>query len=405
MAHKGIGSQLSSWIFDRIHRSTIVFNDAREDPVLDRVALNLQPEDRMLVITSAGCNVLDYLLCGVQHIDAVDLNPLQNALLELKIAGIRSLDYATFFEMFGKGRLDTIHGLYREKLRSQLTPAARAFWDRKIGLFDGRGNGGSFYFSGPCGRFARWINVYIDSCVRLRPQIEALFLCSTLSEQKAMYEQSIREPFWGRFMRWLAGRDLTLALLGVPPAQRRQIERGFPGGVSAFIQSRLDNVFTKIPLVDNYHWRIYLFGRYTPECCPEYLKPDSFERLKAGAVDRVAIHTDSVSRFLARVETPIHKFVLLDHLDWLADKDNPELIQEWQAIVDCAAANARVIWRSGGLETDFVNRVQVEMNGERVEMGSLLVYQPELARALHERDRVQTYGSFYIAELQRGSGR
>jgi len=206
-------------------------------------------------------------------------------------------------------------------------------------------------------------------------------------------------------MRWLAGRDLTLALLGVPPAQRRQIERGFPGGVSAFIQSRLDNVFTKIPLVDNYHWRIYLFGRYTPECCPEYLKPDSFERLKAGAVDRVAIHTDSVSRFLAGVETPIHKFVLLDHLDWLADKDNPELIQEWQAIVDCAAPNARVIWRSGGLETDFVNRVQVEVSGNQVEMGNLLVYQPELARALHERDRVQTYGSFYIADLHRRSDR
>ena len=403
MARKGIGSQLSSWIFDRIHRSTIVFNDAREDPVLDRVALDLRAEDRMMVITSAGCNVLDYLLCGVQHIDAVDLNPLQNALLELKIAGIRSLDYATFFEIFGRGRMDAIHVLYREKLRSQLTPAAREFWDRKIGLFDGSGNGGSFYFSGPCGRLARWINIYIDSYVRLRPEIEALFLFSTLAEQKTTYERSIRDKFWGRCMRWVAGRDLTLAMLGVPPAQRRQIERGFPGGVSAFIQSRLDNVFTKIPLVDNYHWRIYLFGRYTPECCPEYLKPDNFERLKAGAVDRVAIHTDSVSRFLARVKTPISKFVLLDHLDWLVDKDNPELIREWQAIVDCAAPNARVIWRSGGLETDFVNRVRVEVGGSQVEMGHLLDYHTDLARALHERDRVQTYGSFHIAEFRRDS--
>ena len=403
MTRKRAGPQVSNWIFDRIHRSTIVFNDCREDPLLDRMALDLRAEDRMMVITSAGCNVLDYLLCGVQHIDAVDLNPLQNALLELKVAGIRSLDYATFFEIFGMGRIASIHVLYREKLRSQLTPTSRQFWDREIGLFDGSRNGGSFYFSGPCGRLARWINIYIDSYVRLRPEIDTLFKCSTVSEQKSLYERSIRDKFWSPFLRWIAGRDLTLAMLGVPPTQRRQVERGFPGGVSAFIQSRLDNVFTKIPLMDNYHWRIYLFGCYSPECCPEYLKPDNFERLKTGAVDKLAIHTDSVSRFLARVEMPINKFVLLDHLAWLADKDNQELIREWQAIVDCAAPNARVIWRSGGLETDFVNRVQVEVGGSQVEMRHLLDYHTDLANALHEKDRVQTYGSFYIAEIMKNS--
>jgi len=64
-----------------------MFNDAREDPRIDRIALQLCPSDRLMVITSAGCNVLDYLLAGVEHIDAVDINPFQNALLELKIAG------------------------------------------------------------------------------------------------------------------------------------------------------------------------------------------------------------------------------------------------------------------------------------------------------------------------------
>ena len=79
------------------------------------------------------------------------------------------------------------------------------------------------------------------------------------------------------------------------------------------------------------------------------------------------------------------------------------LTNQWQAIVDCAAPNARVIWRSGGLETDFVNRVRVEVGGSQVEMGHLLDYRPDLARALHERDRVQTYGSFHIAEFRRDS--
>jgi len=244
------------------------------------------------------------------------------------------------------------------------------------------------------------INFYIDSCVGLRPEIKKVFSCQDISEQSSLYQKSIRSKFWGRTMRWIAGRNLTLALLGVPPAQRRQIERGFPGGVSAFIQSRLDNVFMKTRLIENYHWRIYLFGSYTRECCPEYLKPNNFKKLKDGLVDHVSIYTGSVANFLLQGGEPINKFVLLDHLDWLADRNNPELTVEWQAIVNRSARDARVIWRSGGLETDFVNRVQVQSNGKTTTMGELLHYDKDLAGELHELDRVQTYGSFFIADLR-----
>lgn len=400
MVNKPSGSRFGNYAFDWIHRSTIVFNDAREDPAIDRIALDLKSNDRMLVITSAGCNVLDYLLCGVEHIDSVDLNPLQNALLELKIAGIRKLDYDEFFKIFGKGCHEKINSIYRDKLRAELSLRSRNFWDRKIKLFSGRGNGGSFYFSGPCGRFSRIINFYIDYCVGLRSEVESIFACRDLLEQKQIYEHSIRDKFWGRLIRWVANRDLTLAMLGVPPAQRRQIERGYSGGISAFIQSRIENVFTKIPLIDNYHWRIYLFGAYTEDCSPEYLKPQNFERLKSGLVDRVSIHTGSVAEFLSYPGRAINKFVLLDHLDWLSDEGNPELTNEWQAIVDRSAEDARVIWRSGGLNTDFVNRVKIRYKDRAIEMGDLLAYDCSLASKLHPRDRVQTYGSFYIADIK-----
>jgi S-adenosylmethionine-diacylglycerol 3-amino-3-carboxypropyl transferase len=46
----------------------------------------LRDQDNLLVITSAGCNVLDYTLTGPRRILAVDANPRQNALLELKFA-------------------------------------------------------------------------------------------------------------------------------------------------------------------------------------------------------------------------------------------------------------------------------------------------------------------------------
>ncbi len=71
------------------------------------------------MITSAGCNALDYLLAGAGHVDCVDLNPRQNALLELKVAGIRNLEFDDFFQMFGLGRWEAATSAYRSELREE----------------------------------------------------------------------------------------------------------------------------------------------------------------------------------------------------------------------------------------------------------------------------------------------
>jgi len=100
-------------VFNAIHGGQLVYNACWEDPRLDREALRLGPDDTVVVITSAGCNALDYALDGPRRIHAVDLNPRQNALLELKQAGIRALDFETFFQMFGRGRRTSRHGSRR----------------------------------------------------------------------------------------------------------------------------------------------------------------------------------------------------------------------------------------------------------------------------------------------------
>jgi hypothetical protein len=85
--------RISRTCFNLIHRKNLVYNQCWEDPRLDRAALELSGDDRVLVITSAGCNALDYALAGAGHVHAVDMNFRQNALLELKQSAIRNLDY------------------------------------------------------------------------------------------------------------------------------------------------------------------------------------------------------------------------------------------------------------------------------------------------------------------------
>ena len=86
-------------------------------------------------------------------------------------------------------------------------------------------------------------------------------------------------------------------------------------------------------------------------------------------------------------------------MDWLSDHYFPLLESEWQAILERASPGARILWRSGGLRTEFVDRVRVNKDGVTRELAELLAYQKELAEELHVQDRVHTYGSFYIANL------
>ena len=387
----------SGRVFNMVHGNNLVYNTCWEDPRLDRVALDFQPDDDVLVITSAGCNSLDYALAGPRRVHAVDMNPRQNALLDLKLAAIRKLEFDEFFRMFGEGRLPDAQQVYQRQLRSELGDWSRGYWDRWIKFFDNRRR--PFYYRGTSGTFARMMMLYADRVIKVRPHIDAILAAETLEEQQQIYHDHLREQFWSKSVRFAMNRDTTLSMVGVPKAQRRQVETQYEGGIVQFVEDCLDAVFTKLPITDNYFWRVYMNGRYTKDCCPEYLKEENFARLKDGLVDHVSVHTASVQQFLESHTGTISKFVLLDHMDWLSDRFFPMLEAEWQAIFDRAAPGARAIWRSGGLRTEFINEVQVVRDGKLRPIHELLTYHSELAEELHEKDRVHTYGSFYIADL------
>ncbi len=388
----------SARYFRYVHANNLVYNTCWEDPQLDREALALRNDDVVMVITSAGCNALDYLLDEPRQVFAVVMNFRQNALLDLKVAGIRKLDYETFFAMFGAGRLPEARQVYERQLRAELTPPSREFWDRRVDFFSGRGPRNSFYFHGTSGTFAWLVNMYIDRVARLRPHVDAVLDAESVAEQRELYG-SLRSKLWNGLIHWLMRRDATLALLGVPRPQRMQIDRDYEGGVARFIEDCVETVFAQLPLRDNYFWRLYLTGRYTRECCPEYLRPEQFARLKGGLVDRLSTHTTSVFDFVQKADMPLSKLVLLDHMDWLGHAATTLLESQWQLIVDRAAAGARVLWRSAGMRSDTIDRLQIRRGRESVRLGEMLNYDRGLAAQLHARDRVHTYGSFHIADL------
>lgn len=374
-------------LFRHVHGSNLIYNCAWEDPRIDRELMELDQDSTVVMITSAGCNALDYLLDLPARIHAIDVNFRQNALLELKQAIIAQGHFDTLFEMFGIGS----HVRYQEiysGVREMLSPASQGFWDRRIGFFNPKSLKKSFYYHGTSG-LAAW--VMGNALFRLRPNIrnfaECLLDCRSLAEQREAYAL-IETEVMGRFSNWLFRQPALMTLLGVPRPQIQLIESTYPGGLTGYVTDKLKHVMTELPIGDNYFWRIYITGSYTLHCCPNYLRREHQEPLREH-IDRIAPYTGTLTHFLR--ENPGHysHYVLLDHQDWLAWNDPAALAEEWELILANSRPGTKILMRSAGIDLDFVPQP----------VRDRLRFQPERTARLHLCDRVGTYGSTHFAEV------
>ena len=382
-------------VFDAIYSRALVYNTCWEDPAVDRQVLDIGAGDRMLVITSAGCNVLDYVLLGPEQIHAVDANPRQNALLELKLAGIRRLEFEDFFAAFGRGYHPHFEQLYRGALRADLSPFARGFWDKRARWF---GNPrGSFYFHGLSGIVAKTFQGYLRFRPRLAASIDELFETRSLDDQRRIYDNRVEPLFWTPGVNWTLSRQLTMSMLGVPHPQRKEVQQQHERGVAGFIRESVEYVFRQLPVWTNYFWMVYIRGRYTEHCCPEYLKPGNFTALKGGLVDRISLHTSTVAELLAGSDRRYSKYVLLDHMDWMSSYHPDALAEEWALVLKRARSDARIIFRSAHAAPAYLE--SLEIGPERALLHERLRFHPELTAALQPQDRVHTYAGFHVADV------
>ena len=111
-----------------------------EDSRVDHRLLKIGCDDVILCITSAGDNLLDYLISSnPRRIHAVDLNPNQNHLLELKVAAFQALTYIDFWKLFGEGKHTEFRGLLIHKLSPYMSSQALQFWLNNVKIFSSSG--------------------------------------------------------------------------------------------------------------------------------------------------------------------------------------------------------------------------------------------------------------------------
>ncbi|CAG8634097.1 4742_t:CDS:2, partial [Scutellospora calospora] len=319
---------------------TYIYAFTWEDPREDMKVLELKDDDTMFVITSAGDNLLEYALRGnPKRIHCVDLNPCQNHLLELKLAGITALNHKDFWSLFGKGKHMEFEHLLDTQLSPYLSSHAYQFWKTHSKTFQK-----NFFRTGSSGIALRLLH-WIITLKGLSRDVTSLCHAKSLKEQKKIYDDKLRPAILHSWLIKMLNNPVFLwKALGVPIRQWKMLLG--EGTAYQYICDTFDSVVARYKFVDDgYFYFLCLMLHYDNESCPSYLTKSGFETLKKrGALDSIRIHTNYIVDVLKGFEDgELTKAVVMDHIDWFSESEAEEEIKQLSRAV---RKGGYVFWRS-----------------------------------------------------------
>lgn len=285
----------------------LVYNQVWEDYAVDQLALRVGPGDRVFMVTSGGCNVLNTALERPDHIVCVDGNPAQHALL-------------------------------LDKMRLIQYGSAEQLWDQYGAPAQRRPD--SAYRRGAYGNFH-----HVRAFFRLRcgaERLEAFLEAPTLARQAALAREEIDPRLWHPVVR--AVPSPCVALFGVHPRQLVGALRGGALTLEQICRDRLLRIFTDHPIRENYYWFQMLHGSYhDPERAPAYLNPAHFQNLRAALPCIEPRVSDILSALRDAPSGAFSCCNLLDLPDFLSGSAQRELFRELARV---SQPGARVLFRS-----------------------------------------------------------
>nr|KAJ3420957.1 hypothetical protein HK105_004835 [Polyrhizophydium stewartii] len=365
--------------------STYIYAFTWEDPRVDLEFLDLKPSDHMFVISSGGCNVLEYAIkVGPERIHSVDLNPCQNHMLELKLAALSSLAYPDYWRLFGDGFIPNFSTVLDTHLSPHLSPFAYHFWKQTAGF-------NSLLKTG-CSGLAIRVFQFVIRVRGLRPVVERMCSANTIEEQNRIWLEELRPHFLSKWLIRILNNDRFLwGALGVPPAQMQMLLE--EGSAYEYCVNTLDPIVASTHLRDdNYFYYMPLMMKYNPNAKgnPAYLTEEGYNLLRAEPhrLDAIKIHTDYINNVLNEqvADGELTKVILMDHLDWFSHEDAKT---EIMTVHKKMAKGGYVFWRSAG-KLPWYNEIFTECGFEVEklqvrEAGNMYI------------DRVNMYASFYRA--------
>ena len=358
----------------------VLYANCWEDPQPDRTALGIDKDDIVLSITSGGCNVLAFLLDGPRKVIALDVNPHQGHLLELKMAAFRTLSYPGNLEFFGIRPCPTRVDCYRQRLRPCLSGEAARFWDgrqRKIA----RG----IIHAGRYERYMRLLRKTVVAGLGKRRLIERMFEADGRAAREKLYREKWQGVRWKLLTGVMLSRRLNSLLFD--KAFFAYLDRDFSFG--RHFAAKAGRALVELPMKENTFLSYILLGRFYGEAfLPVYLRPENFQTIRA-RLDRVEIVTDSCEHYFSGLDdSSISKFNFSNIFEWMSPAAFESLLRETVRVA-----------RDGAV---LAYRNLLVFRERPASLGGSIRSRRGLAQALQGTDLSFIYDNYVVEQVEKG---
>ena len=318
---------MSSSFFNKINYSA-----ANEDGNSERGFLSIKNKDRVLCITGSGARPLDLLVDKPESLLAIDFNPSQTSLCELKIACYKDLEYEEFCAFIGLSPSSTSKRKSTYKaLRFHLSSPAREFWDKHEAEIEK----GILY----CGTWEAFMQVMAKFAQVRSKTLSRLFSCHNLAEQYHIWTKNWDDIVWKSSLWLFSKRFVWKYLLKEPGIDF------VPASMNIFwyMHDRFDHCAKSFLLKDNPYAHLLLWGRYYKESLPLHLRPENFSTIK-NRIDSLSLQTGSLLDFLHNdgVKNSFSAFSLSDFSSYA----DPNLYYDiWDGVINASVDGAKACER------------------------------------------------------------
>ena len=258
-------------------KDKIYYSQCWEDPYVLLDGLEIDSSDRILSITSGGCNSLALLLRDPMEVVALDMNPAQNNFFELKVAAIKHLPYEKMLAFMGVNPSRNRRRMF-EVLETHLSGGAKAWWRSNVRLLDD-----GLIHVGQLERYFRFFSAFVLPFIHSKKMVLFLFKEKTQKQQRDFYAKSWNTWRWRFFVKIFFSRALA-SRAGRNKNLFRFVD---DSNITDLYLNKVENAICNEPW-NNYFLRYIFTGGYDERYLPPYLVEKNVEIIK-NRLDRLKI--------------------------------------------------------------------------------------------------------------------
>jgi S-adenosylmethionine-diacylglycerol 3-amino-3-carboxypropyl transferase len=338
----------------------VIFGRVHEDVQIELLAAAAASgRSRAFAIGSGGCTAFSLLALGFERVDAVDINPAQVHLINLKRSILERRRREDCIRAFTEDARDFV-----KDCADSLSADCRLFWERRLhrcrrGLF----------FSGAAENAFRWLIRLYFTFVCSRSRMMRLLNLSDRGQQEAEWNRSIDTWRWRLALRVVFNSRLLRFAYGSSILAR------LPSHPADAIDEQFHAAATGSPARHNPALWLMFTGAFPPEsedALPLYLRTSEFEQTRNRLNALKTTHAEACEFLSAQPRASFDALALSNILELVSVEDAREL--------SAAIAHAA---KPGGV---IVTRAIFPSVAPRLEANELSE-DIESSRLLRERDR------------------